>query len=405
MSVGVRDVDDELLLTRPEFWGRPGRHAAFKRLRDESPVSFHPEVPAPWAPDGGAGYWAVTRHEDVVALTRNPKVFSNRFGTQPEEWPAARVASLGMLHMDDPDHRVWRSIVGPAFAPRSLDGLIDLIRENADAVIDKLLEDPDSDVVANLVNSYPVRIIADMMAMPKEDHDKFVEWTWYAFGPDRVKRDAAHDALIEYGVKLAATRRDSIGDDVLSRILAAEVDGRRLTDLEVGGFVSLLIGAGAETTGSTIATGIWQLALHPEQFAALHADRSLLNPAVDEILRYTSAVVNFRRTALEDVEVGGQLIKHGEKVVLYYESANFDERVFDDPERFDITRDSSKQVSFGAGGPHQCLGEHLGRRVIKVFFEQLLDRVGSISVTAGLDRPPNPRFNMISEFRATFTPA
>lgn len=398
-------LDEELLLTRPEFWASPHRHAAFRRLRTEAPVSFHPEGIAPWAPNGGPGYWAVVRHEDVVAITRNTKVFSNRFGTQPEEWPAARTASLGMLHMDDPEHRVWRSIVGPAFAPRYLDGLIDVIRANADAVIDKLLAGSDADVVADLVNSYPVRIIADMMNMPKEDHDQFVEWTWYAFGADRVKGDAAHHALIDYGVNLAAARRDSIGDDVLSRILSAEVDGRKLTDQEVGGFVALLIGAGAETTGSTLATGIWQFAKHPEQFQALKADRSLMNRAVDEILRFTSAVVNFRRTATEDIEIGGQLIKEGEKVVMYYESANFDETVFDDPETFDITRDSSKQVSFGAGGPHQCLGEHLGRREIKVFLERLLDRVDSITITADLERPVNPRFNMIRQFRASFAPA
>jgi len=403
MSTAAIALDDDLLLTRPEFWARPDRHAAFKRLRDETPVSFHPEVEAPWAPNGGPGFWAVTRYADVQALTRNPKVFSSRFGTQPEEWPPARTAALGMLHMDDPDHRLWRSMVGPAFAPRQLDQLLDMIRANADTVIDKLLVAPDADVVNTLVNSFPVRVIAEMLGTPKEDADKFVEWTWYAFGPDRVKGDAAHHALIDYSIHLAASRRDSLSDDVMSRILTAQVDGRSLTDAEIGGFISLLIGAGAETTGSTIATGLWQLASNPEQYEMLKADRSLINSAVDEFLRFTSAVVNFRRTATEDVEVGGQLIKEGQKVVLYYESANFDEAVFPDPEKFDITRDARKQVSFGAGGPHQCLGEHLGRREIKIFLEQLLNRVDDISVTADLRLQPNPRFNMINEFRATFT--
>jgi cytochrome P450 len=405
MSTATFELDEDLLLTRPAFWARPDRHAAFKRLRDEAPVSFHPEVEAPWAPQGGPGFWAVTRYEDVQALTRNPKVFSNRFGTQPEEWPPARTAALGMLHMDDPDHRLWRSMVGPAFAPRQLDQLIDMIRMNANEVLDKLLAAPDADVVSTLVNSYPVRVIAQMLGTPKGDGDKFVEWTYYAFGPDRVKGDAAHHALIDYSIQLAAGRRDSLNDDVMSRILSAQVDGRSLTDAEIGGFISLLIGAGAETTGSTLATGLWQLARNPDQYEMLKTDRSLINSAVDEFLRFTSAVVNFRRTATEDVEVRGKLIKEGQKVVMYYESANFDESVFPDPEKFDITRDASKQVSFGAGGPHQCLGEHLGRREIKVFLEQLLDRVDDISVTVDLQRLPNPRFNMIHEFRATFSPS
>jgi cytochrome P450 len=403
MPTAIIDLDDEILLTRPEFWSRPDRHAVFARLRAEAPVTFHPEVVAPWAPEGGPGFWAVMRYADVQAITRNPKVFSNRFGTQPEEWPPGRVAALGMLHMDDPEHRIWRSMVGPAFAPRYLDQLLDWIRSNADETLDRLLAEPDVDVVSTLVNSYPVRVIADMLGMPKEDHDQFVEWTYYAFGTDRVKGNAAHYALIDYGTKLAASRRANPGDDVMSRIVTAEVDGRLLTDDEVGSFVALLIGAGAETTGSTIATGLWQLGRNPEQYAMLKADPSLINKAVDEFLRFTSAVVNFRRTATEDVVVGDQEIKAGDKVVIYYESANFDESVFPDPERFDITRDSSKQVAFGAGGSHQCLGEHLGRREIKIFLERLIERVDTINVTAELRRPPNPRFNMISEFRATFT--
>jgi cytochrome P450 len=404
MHTAILSPEDEDVLSRAEFWARPDRHAVFKRFRDERPVSFHPEVPSPWAPEGGPGFWAVMRYDDVRDVTRNTRVFSNRFGTQPEEWPAANVAALGMLHMDDPEHRVWRSIVGPAFAPRNLDRMLEKIRRNADDIIDTLIKEPGANVVSLLVNSYPVRVIADMLAMPREDHEKFVEWTYAAFGPDLEARVAAHDALIDYGTELADVRRRAIGDDVVSKIVSASVEGRQLTDLEVGGFVSLLIGAGAETTGSTLATGIWQLGKNPDQWQLLKDDRSLIGKAVDEFCRYTSAVVNFRRTALKDFELHGQKIRAGDKVVMYYESANFDESVFPDPERFEITRDSSKQVAFGAGGPHQCLGEHLGRREIKMFLEQLLERVDHITVTQELTRPLNPRFNMISEFRATFAP-
>lgn len=404
MTRAIIDVNDDRLWTRPEFWARDDVHEVYRELRDEQPVTFHPEVPAPWAPEGGPGYWALTRYDDVKTVTRNPQVYSSTGGMAPEDWPQERIDALGMLHMDAPEHRIWRSIVGPAFAPRALDGLLDKIRENANDVIDRLLDGEDVDVVANLVNTYPVRVIADMLGMPKEDHDQFVEWTYDMFGGDREKMSKAHDALIRYGTKLAAQRRLNPTDDVMGRIVTAEVEGRRLTDEEMGGFVSLLIGAGAETTGSSIATGVWQLAKNPDQWERLKNDPSLIKGAADEFFRYTSAVVLWRRTAKEDVELNGQLIKTGEKVVMNYEAANYDERMFPDPERFDVTRDAKAQVAFGAGGPHQCLGEHLARRETQVFLEQLIERVDRIEVTAELTRPPAPRFNMISEFRATFTP-
>lgn len=163
-----------------------------------------------------------------------------------------------------------------------------------------------------------------------------------------------------------------------------------------------MIGAGAETTGSSLATGLWQLAKHPEQWELLKRDPSAIKSAIDEFFRFTSAVVMWRRTAKEDIELAGQQIRAGDKVVMNYESANFDERVFPDPEKFDITRDAKAQVALGAGGPHQCLGEHLARRESQMFLEELLKRVDHIEITAELERPPVPRFNMIKVFRATF---
>ena len=241
------------------------------------------------------------------------------------------------------------------------------------------------------------------LPLPREDYPMFVENTRLAFGPDRARGVPAHQALIAYGVALADTRRRNPGDDLVSRIVTAEFEGRRLTDQEVGGFVSLLIGAGAETTGSTIAAGLSRLYQHPEQWRMLRQDRSMLPNAVNEILRHASAVINFRRNATDDVELGGQRIKRGEKVVLFYESANFDETVFADPERFDITRpEGAKQVSFGAGGPHQCLGEQLGKREIAVFLDRLLDRVERIEITVPLQRTHSPRFNMAARYRGTF---
>lgn len=232
MQETVLSTEDENLMTRVEFWTRKDRHEVYKHFRDEAPLAFHPEVPSPSAPEGGPGYWVATRYEDVKSITQNFNVFSNVQGTQPEEWPEFRIRALGMLHMDAPEHRMWRSIVGPAFAPRFLDGMLDRIRVIASEVVDQLLAEPDVDVVKNLVNSYPVRVIAGMLGMPEEDHAQFVAWTYDAFGPDREKGAIAHKALIDYGTNMAAERRANPKDDVMGRIVTAEVDGRALTDLE-----------------------------------------------------------------------------------------------------------------------------------------------------------------------------
>lgn len=402
MSDVALEFDEELLLTVPAFYMRPDRRQQYKKLRDNHPVSFHPEVVSPFRPDGGRGWWAVTRYEDVQFVTRNPQLFSSAQGTNPNDEPEVIVRALGMLHMDDPEHRLYRTIVGPSFAPRYLDALMDNLKSLSNSVIDNLLAEPEVDIVRTLVNYYPIRVICDIMGMPEDDVDKFVEWTRLAFSPDREKGEPAHKALIAYSQEMAADRRKNPQDDLITRIVEAEVDGRRLTDYEIGGFVALLVGAGAETSGASMAFGIERFAKNPEQWKKLQADPTLLNGAIDEMLRHASAVVNFRRVATEDIELGGKLIKKDEKVVMFYESANFDETVFPDPFTFDITRDATKQIAFGAGGPHQCLGEHLARREMKVFFSQMLERVESWEITEDIKLVPSPRFNMVMGLKGRF---
>lgn len=393
------------LVTGIELWSLPRaeRHEVFKWFRDNIPVSFHEEVVTSFCPEPGPGTWAVMRYDDVREVTRNPDVFSNASGTAVEAWPEMRVKALGMLHMDGDDHKWYRGIVGPAFTPRYLDRLVDAMRANSNICLDNLLASPNADVVVNLVNAYPISIIAAMLSMPTEDYAQFVQWTRDAFGADIHKSHEAHIALIQYGTALSAARRaNPQEEDVLTRILTAEVEGRPLTDLEVGGFISLLIGAGAETTGSTLALGLDQLARNPEQWAMLKADPTLIGGFVDEACRWATATITFRRTATQDYELGGAHIKAGDKVAIFYESANFDETHFPDPERFDITRDARRQVAFGAGGPHQCLGEQLGKREMRIFMEEMLKRVDSFEVVDGPVQKPNHRFNMVKELHMTF---
>jgi cytochrome P450 len=399
----VSQIDDTLLTTVPEFYSHADRKSLFKRLRHEGPVTFHDEKPCDWLPEGGRGYWAVTRFEDIRYVTRNPQLFSSAEGSNPQDEPEFRVRALGMLHMDGDEHRKYRAIVSPSFAMRHVSSLKPMMETLAAEIIDGLAAGGERDIVSDVVNRYPVSVIAALLGLPDSDLPMFVENTRLAFGPDRIAGAAAHKALIDYGTELGGLRRADPKDDLVTRIVEAEFEGRSLSDDEVGGFVSLLIGAGAETTGSTLAIGIQALAENPEQLELLRSNPDLIKNATDEIIRYASAVINFRRNATQDVELGGQLIKQGEKVVMFYESGNFDEDQFATPEAFDISRENARRnMSFGAGGPHQCLGEQLGKLEIATFIEVLLARVASFRVTERVQLAPSPRFNMVKKMKAEF---
>jgi cholest-4-en-3-one 26-monooxygenase len=344
----------------------------------------------------------VTRFEDVRYVTRNPQLFSSAEGTNPQDEPEFRVRALGMLHMDGNAHRAYRAIVSPAFAMRHIETLRPFMVKLSDGILDGLVDGKVHDLVDQVVNRYPVSVIAALLGLPPQDFPMFVENTRLAFGPDRVAGAKAHKDLIEYGTKLAALRRSAPGDDLVTRIIEAEYEGRSLSDDEVGAFVALLIGAGAET----LAVGIQMLADHPEQLQLLRERRDLLKNATDEIVRYASAAINFRRNATQDCELGGQQIRKGDKVVMFYESANFDEEVFPKPEEFNILRDNAKRnVSFGAGGPHQCLGEQLGKLEIATFLDRLLDRAAGWHISERIRLAPSPRFNMVKVMTAVFQPS
>jgi cholest-4-en-3-one 26-monooxygenase len=310
-----------------------------------------------------------------------------------------------MLHMDGEEHRKYRAIVSPAFAMRHITSLKPMMEALSGEIVASLADGTEHDIVSEVVNRYPVSVIAALLGLPEEDYAMFVDNTRLAFGPDRVAGAAAHKALIDYGTELGRRRRTDPKDDLVTRIVEAEFEGRSLSDAEVGGFIALLIGAGAETTGSSLAIGIQALADNPDQFALLRSNPELVKNATDEIIRFASAGINFRRNATQDVELGGQLIRKGEKVVIFYESGNFDEEQFEAPEAFDITRENARRnVSFGAGGPHQCLGEQLAKLEIATFIEVLLARIARFRVTSRVRLAPSPRFNMVKQMKAIFEP-
>jgi cytochrome P450 len=298
-----------------------------------------------------------------------------------------------MINMDDPKHFRLRSIVSKGFTPKEITAVEDVVKTKAHEIIDRLLADfPDKtcDFVEHVAAALPLEIICDMMGIPSEDYGKIFKWTNTILGggdPDMVTsyQDLMAQSLemFMYAQALGEDRKANPRDDITSVMMAAEVDGEQLTAQEFGSFFILLVVAGNETTRNAISHGMMALTDFPEQKNIWFGDFDAHSKtAVEEIVRWGTPVIHFRRTATEDTEVGGQPVKAGEKVVLWYNSGNRDERVFDDPYTFDVTRDPHPaQIGFGAGGPHFCLGANLARREITVMFDVIRERLPSLRIT------------------------
>jgi len=383
----------EIDLSDPELWLAPRDHRerVFRTLRDEAPVQFFEEVEFPPFAKG-PGYYALTRYEDVWTASRNPQLFSSGQGTNIPDLPIEIAEFFGsMINMDDPRHHRLRSIVAKAFTPKVVSQIEGYVREKADGIVDTVLEKyPDGacDFVDEVAAPLPLQIICEMMGIPDEDERQVFAWTNTILGAGDPDYAADFGALLEqsmamnaYAIELGTDRLANPRDDLTTALMHAEVDGERLTTAEFGSFFILLVVAGNETTRNAISHGIKALTDHPDQRALWWDDfPGITKTAVEEIVRWASPVINFRRTATEDTEIRGVPIKAGEKVVLWYNSANRDERTFADPFTFDVRRDPNPQVGFGAGGPHFCLGANLARREITVMFEEIRRRLPELRV-------------------------
>ncbi len=388
---------DDFDLSDPEFWLAPRtfREGAFKTLRDTPGLVHYAEREIPDLPfPPGPGYWAVTRHDDIWHVSRNPKLFCSGQGSNIGDLPQEMNEFFGsMINMDDPKHFRLRSIVSKGFTPREITAVEDVVKTKANEIIDRLLADfPDKtcDFVEHVAAALPLEIICDMMGIPSEDYAKIFKWTNTILGggdPDFVTsyEDLMGQALemFMYAQALGEDRKANPQDDITSVMMAAEVDGEQLTAQEFGSFFILLVVAGNETTRNAISHGMKAFTDFPEQRELLYDDFDAHSKgAVEEIVRWGTPVIHFRRTATEDTELGGQAIKAGEKVVMWYNSGNRDERTFEDPYTFDITREPNPaQIGFGAGGPHFCLGANLARREITVMFDVIRDRLPSLRIT------------------------
>jgi cytochrome P450 len=351
-------------------------HALFRRLREESPVCFLPE------PDG-PGYWGVFGYDDVQEVSRHPQTFGSNPSTFIKDSPDGDAgASELMLNQDPPRHTQLRKLVNKGFTPRQINALEPRVRERVVAILDAAAAKGTFDLVSDAAVEVPLQVIAELVGVPEEDRHTVFSWTERMMSIDDPEGGgsiedarAAIGEMFAYADELAAERAGGDGTDLLSVLLRAEVDGARLSPLDVDLFFMLLMNAGSETTRNLITGGTLALFEHPEQRARLTAEPELLPTAIEEMLRWVTPVMHFRRTARHDTELGGQQIREGDKVVMWYSSANRDESQFPDADAFDVGRTPNEHVAFGAGGPHFCLGASLARLESRIMFEELLARM------------------------------
>jgi cholest-4-en-3-one 26-monooxygenase len=383
-------------------------HAWLAHLRRHDPVHWQEEA-------GGPGFWAVTRYEDCVTVNRDYERFSSAArGTMPFEMPEADIEQQGlmMLNMDPPLHTRYRRLVNKGFTPRMVRDLEESIHRSTDAIIDQVIEEGRADFVTDLSAELPLQVIAELLGVPQDDRHRMFEWSNNMVGNEdpeyQGQAEAALTAAMElyaYAAALYGQKRLDPHADLMSVLTTVEVEGEQLSELELELFFLLLTVAGNETTRNLMSGAMHAFFQYPDQWQRLLADRSLLPSAVDEMLRFVTPVMNFRRTAMTDLSLSDTAIAAGDKVVFFHASANRDESVFDDPDTFDVGRDPNPHVAFGGGGPHFCLGANLARMEIRVMFEHLLDRLPDIRQDGNVQRLQSQFINGVKHLPVAFTPS
>jgi cholest-4-en-3-one 26-monooxygenase len=394
-------IEDINLLDRDEF-ARGVPHAWFTFLRQNRPIYRHPEPRGP-------GFWVVSKHTDVRTISRDPATYSSNPVSPLEEVDTPVGGAPGapvLIIMDAPEHTRYRRLVSGGFTPRTMRMLEPHVRELAVRILDQAIAKGRCDFVTDVASELPLEVIAELLGVPSEDRQKLFDWTNQALGsadagevdPEYfVAEDQIDRSRIEmftYVQNLCEQRRKEPGDDLMSQLLDVELAGDKLTDFELDAFFMFLSAAGNETTRNAATHGLMGFLEFPEQWDKLVQDPDgLAADATEEILRWATPVMQLRRNVTVDTELRGQTLKAGDKVSIWYVSANRDEDVFDDPFRFDIERQPNDHVALGGGGPHFCLGASLARMELRVLFEELARRVPVLRSSG----PPAPlRSNVVA---------
>jgi len=406
-ELGPSDAD----IADPDTYVAGVPHATFRRLREDDPVSW-------WDHDhaGGRGFWAVTRHADLLAVSRDVDTFSSAQGIRLEEMADDETAARRtMMELDPPAHTAYRRLVSKPFSRREVYAYEQAIRTLARGVVDEALKEAAAnggtiDFVDRIAKQLPMRMLGTLLGVPDDDGPWLVErgdallgntdpeFTTHPVGlvdTDEFRlmpfRSPAGYDLFQYAQEQARVRREHPTDDVISDLLAPKIDGEHLSEHEFNNFFTLLVAAGNDTTRYTMTAGMKALVERPEVLVELRdavvaGDGDVVTSAVEEILRWGTVTMHFRRTATRDVELHGRSIKAGDKVLIWFVAADFDETVFDDPYTFDLHRHPNPQVAFGLMSPHLCLGAQLARLEVKVLFEELLPRLGAVELAGPIDR-------------------
>ena len=395
----------EVNLMDPAWFADGPPHELFARMRAEAPVRWNR-----W-PDG-SGFWSLTRHADIAAVSRDTDTFSSyRAGIflHPDQVTPLELNRNLLLYKDPPEHTKYRRILQTAFVPNTVAKLEDAVRARITRVIDAVIERGSCDFVSDIAVPVPLGVLAELMGVPDEDIPRLYEWTEQI---EEAQRSPEPAAAMETFAEMAAYLHQQIerqisegGESLVTKLREAEVDGERLDDNEILVFFGLLVFAGNDTTRNTASSGVLALLEHPEQYTMLHEEPDLIPQAVEEILRFTSVVNYFVRTATRDTAIAGQPIAEGERVLMWYTSASRDENVYDDPQRFDITRPEQDHKAFGGGGRHFCLGAGLARLELRVLLEELTRRMPDLALAGEVKRLESTWANSLTSLPVSFTAA
>lgn len=397
-------------------------HHAYDRFRREAPVAWVNETEANG--HDGAGFWAVTRWQELTAVHKDWRTFSSEVGgTEIEELePDALAARKTMLETDPPRHTKLRQMVNPPFSKVTVETYAESAHRIIDEVIDAAPSNQPFDAVQHISRQLPIRLLTGLLGVPEDDADQLFHWAdqitynadpdYSAAVVDRVDTDPyrllpfrspVSLKVFDYVQRMMTSRSRHASGDVISVLADAEVDGVPLTERERGTFFLLLLIAGNETTRHSLSHALIAISEHPSTLARLRSDRSLLDTAVEEVLRVASPQIHFRRTATDDTVLAGVQISRGDKVVTFYPAANFDPEQFPDPHTFDIARTPNRHVTFGGGGPHLCLGQWMARMEVRVFLEALVERVDDVELAGPVERVRSNFINGVKRLPLSWT--
>ncbi|WP_410654661.1 cytochrome P450 [Amycolatopsis sp. lyj-112] len=395
--------------TDPDLYAARLPLEEFAELRRTAPVWWNPQ-PHNTAGFRDDGYWVVSRLEDVKAVSRDSELFSSREKTAIIRFDenmtddSLEANRLVLLNMDAPQHTKLRRIVSKGFTPRSIAKLEDTLRDRAAKIVSDAKKKGSGDFVTDVACELPLQAIAELLGIPQEDRLKLFDWSNQMVAYDdpeyEVEPLAASAEIVGYAWNMAEERRKCPMDDIVTKLVQADVDGESLASDEFGFFVILLAVAGNETTRNAITHGMKAFLDHPDQWELYKRERPKTAP--DEIVRWATPVVAFQRTATRDTELGGQLIRKGDRVGMFYSSANFDPDHFDEPEKFDILREDNPHVGFGGTGSHYCIGANLARLEIDLIFNAIADVMPDISEISAPDRLRSSWLNGIKHYQVRY---